>query len=92
MFTVVSPAGAADPVYVDLSKVHTIIGPVLMRQPLAPKQTDTWHEVRIMMDAPGVQHTVRFSDPKEASLMAARLVAYSPVDFVAPPDKGTPMR
>lgn len=72
---VVSPSGAADPVYVNPAKVHTVIGPVAVEQPEAPGKTKSWHEIRILMDA-GVTHTIKYTSASEAAATVARVVNY----------------
>lgn len=61
----VSPKTAIDPVYIDPHKIHTICGPIPMKDVKGPGQTEYFHIVRIFMDA-GKEHDIRFSDRAEA--------------------------
>lgn len=65
MFLRASPSSAPDPVWIDQKKVHTIIGPVTVKEPVKPGETKEVIEVRFMMDA-GITHTIRYPTHAEA--------------------------
>lgn len=66
---IVSPANAPDPIFIDPKKVHTLIGPVTVQEPIKPGEVKQTIELRILMDA-GVTHTIRFSNASEAETKA----------------------